>query len=88
MKQLQIFEKLKQKSAHWGAQIESEHAVSDNVHNDPEMMPSLKRHVSKDDSYLIDKKHLGGAGRHSALGEDCLELQMVEDEIATHIIDF
>jgi len=43
------------------------------------MMSSMKRHVSKDDSYLIDTKYLGGGGRHSAIGEDGLELKMIED---------
>jgi len=92
VKQLQIYEKLKQKSAHWGgAQVTSERDVggSDNLQAaiDTEMMPAYKRNISKDDSYLMDRI-IGGSSRQSPnyVGEDVIELKMVEEEIA-NIID-
>jgi hypothetical protein len=92
VKQLQIYEKLKQKSAHWGgAQVTSEGKVgaSDNLQaaNDTEMMPGQRRNISKDDSYLMDRIP-GGSSRQSPnyVGEDVIELNMVEEEIA-NIID-
>jgi hypothetical protein len=92
VQQLQIYEKLKQKSARCGgAQVTSERDVggSDNLQAaiDTEMMPAIKRYISKDDSFLMERI-FGGSSRQSPyyLGQDVIELKMVEEEIAD-IID-